>query len=105
MGSGAHGFVLLAVEDIKSSNGGLGVTVLTSLGGGEIDNLAGSVVDDNESTLTDLTSLLGLSIGSTGINVTEFFVGGHFIYIFYLNVQNKIYFVNWIEILTIHESL
>lgn len=45
-------FQLLASEDVESDQVNLCVTVLASLGGGHVDNLAWATLDDNESVLS-----------------------------------------------------
>ena len=45
MGGGAEFFELLAGEDIDGDKMDLGVTVLASLGGGHVDNLARAVLN------------------------------------------------------------
>ena len=78
MRGGANGFVLSASENIETDDGSLGMTVLTSLGGRNLSDLAGLSVDHNEITLSDLSGLKSLSVGSTGINVREFLDIGHY---------------------------
>jgi len=50
---------LLAGEDIDGDEMALGVTVLASLGGGHVRDLAGTVFDADVSTLADGSRLLG----------------------------------------------
>jgi len=45
-------FELLASEDVNSNQMDLGVTVLSSLGGGHVNDLAGAVLDHNEAVLS-----------------------------------------------------
>lgn len=71
VGGGRKIFKLLAGEDVNGSQVNLGVTVLSSLGGGHVDNLAGTVLDDNETVLTESGTLHGVSGGSTGIGAVE----------------------------------
>lgn len=52
-------FELLASEDVEGDQVDLGVTVLASLGGGHFDNLAGTVLDDNVTVLTQSRALHG----------------------------------------------
>lgn len=52
MGGGAEFFELLASEDIDGDQMDLGVTVLASLGGRHINNLARAVLDHNEAVLS-----------------------------------------------------
>jgi hypothetical protein len=54
VGGWAKFFKLLASEDINGNKVDLGVTVLASLGGGHVDNLAGAVLDHNETVLAKL---------------------------------------------------
>lgn len=51
MGGGAKLLKLLAGEDVDGNQVDLGVTVLASLGGGHIHNLARSVLDADEAVL------------------------------------------------------
>jgi len=71
VGGGRKIFELLASEDVNGSQVNLGVTVLSSLGGRHVDNLAGTVLDDNEAVLTESGTLHGVSGGSTGIGAVE----------------------------------
>jgi len=64
-------FELLAGEDVNGSQVDLGVTVLSSLGGRHIDNLAGTVLDDNETVLTESGTLHGVGGRSTSIGAVE----------------------------------
>ena len=43
------------------------MTVLSSLGGGDIDNLAWLALDHDVGTLAELTTLLWEGVGGTGI--------------------------------------
>ena len=52
MGGGGQIFQLLAGEDVDGSQVDLGVTVLASLGGGHVDNLAWATFDDNMTVLS-----------------------------------------------------
>ena len=54
MSGWAKFFELLAGEDVDGNKMNLGVTVLASLGGGHVDNLAGAVLDHNEAVLAEL---------------------------------------------------
>ena len=58
---------LLASEDVKRSQVNLCVTVLSSLGGGHVDDLAGATLDDNEAVLSQGGTLHG--IGGRGAGV------------------------------------
>jgi hypothetical protein len=50
-------FEFLAGEDVDSNQMDLCVTVLSSLGGGHVDNLARAVLDHNESVLSQSGTL------------------------------------------------
>lgn len=52
-------FVLLASEDVESDNVNFGVTVLASLGGGHVNDLARTVLDDNVTVLAQSRALHG----------------------------------------------
>lgn len=64
-------FVLLAGEDVKGDQMDLGVTVLASLGCGHVDNLAWSVLDDNETVLSESRTLHGVGGGGASIGGLE----------------------------------
>ena len=49
----------------------LGVTVLASLGGGHVNDLARAVLDDDETVLPQSRALHGVGLGSTGIGALE----------------------------------
>lgn len=51
MGGGAKFFEFLSGEDIDGNKMDLSVTVLASLGGGHVDNLAGAVLNNNKTVL------------------------------------------------------
>lgn len=57
---------LLLGEDIRRDQVDLGVSVLSGLGGGHVNDLAGSALDDDESTLSEGRALHGVGGGSTG---------------------------------------
>jgi len=61
VGGGAKFFEFLASEDIDSNKMDLGVTVLASLGGGHVDDLARAVLDANEAVLSQGRALHGES--------------------------------------------
>lgn len=68
MGRWAKFFKLLASEDVDGDQMDLGVTVLASLRGGHVDDLAGAVLDHNEAVLSQGRALhwesgRGASIG------------------------------------------
>lgn len=71
MGGRRQIFQLLAGEDIEGDNVNLGVTVLAGLGGGHLDDLAGAVLDDNVTVLSQSGALLGVGGGGTGIHRVE----------------------------------
>jgi len=49
----------------------LGVAVLSRLGSGHLDNLAGAVLDANEAVLPQSRALHGVGEGGTGIGAVE----------------------------------
>jgi hypothetical protein len=61
VGGGRQVFELLASEDVEGDQVDLGVTVLAGLGGGHLDNLAGTVLDDNVTVLAQSRALHGES--------------------------------------------
>jgi hypothetical protein len=63
--------VLLAVEDVGSNEMDLGMTVLSSLGGRHVDNLAGAALDDDETVLTQSRALHGVGQRRAGIGRVE----------------------------------
>jgi hypothetical protein len=71
VGGGTEIFVLLASEDVESDKMDLGVTVLSSLGGGHVDNLAGAVLDDDETVLAQSRTLHGVGQRGAGIGGLE----------------------------------
>jgi hypothetical protein len=64
-------FQLLGGEDVDGDKMDLGVTVLASLGGGHLDNLARAVLDDDEAVLPQSRALHGVGGGGTGIGALE----------------------------------
>lgn len=68
---GGEILVLLAGEDVESDKVDLGVTVLASLGGGHVDNLAGTALDHNETVLAQSRALHGVGERGTGIGRLE----------------------------------
>ena len=52
MGRGAKFFQLFSGENVNRNKMDLGVTMFSSLRGGHVDNLARTVLDDNESVLS-----------------------------------------------------
>lgn len=71
MGGGAKLLKLLASEDIDGNQVDLGVTVLASLGGGHVDNLARAVLNADEATLSEGGTLHGVGQRRTGIGRVE----------------------------------
>jgi hypothetical protein len=62
---------LLLGEDVGSDQVDLSVTVLTSLGGGHVDNLTWTTLDDNETVLSQGGTLHWVGQGGTGIGLLE----------------------------------
>lgn len=71
VGRGRQIFVLLVGEDVEGNKMDLGVTVLASLGGGHVDNLAGAALDDDEAVLAQSRALHGVRQGRAGIGRVE----------------------------------
>lgn len=71
VGGGGEILELLASEDVNSNEMDLGVTVLASLGGGHVDDLAGAVLDHDETVLAQSRALHGEGGGGTGIGGVE----------------------------------
>jgi hypothetical protein len=71
VGGRAKFFKLLAGEDIDGNKVDLCVTVLASLGGRHIDDLAGAVLDHNEAVLPQGRTLHGESGRGAGIGGLE----------------------------------
>ena len=67
VGGGAEFFEFLASEDVDSDEMDLSVTVLSSLGGGHVDDLARTVLDDNEAVLSQGRTLDG--VGGRGASI------------------------------------
>lgn len=63
--------VLLASEDVGSNEMDLGVTVLSGLGGGHVDDLARAVLDHDETVLTQSRALHRVGKRGTGIGRIE----------------------------------
>jgi hypothetical protein len=63
--------VLLASEDVGSDEMDLGVTVLSGLGGGHVDDLARAVLDHDETVLTQSRALHRVGKRGTGIGRVE----------------------------------
>ena len=64
-------FQLFASEDVEGSQVDLGVTVLSSLGGRHVDNLAWTALDDNETVLSQGGTLHREGGGRAGIGCLE----------------------------------
>jgi hypothetical protein len=60
-------FQLLAREDVECDQVNLCVAVLSSLGGGHVDNLAGTAFDDDEAVLSQGRALHGVGKGGASI--------------------------------------
>lgn len=71
VGGRAEIFVLLLGEDVEGDKVDLGVTVLASLGGGHIDDLAGTALDDNVTVLAQSRALHGVGGRSASIGGFE----------------------------------
>jgi len=62
---------LLASEDIDGDQVDLGVTVLTGLRGGHLDDLARAALDDNVTVLTKSGALHRVGSGGAGVGRLE----------------------------------
>ena len=71
VGGRAEFFHLLGGEDVDGNQMDLGVAVLSRLGRGHLDNLAGAVLDANEAVLPQSRALHGVGEGGTGIGAVE----------------------------------
>ena len=71
MGGGAKFFELLASEDVDGDKMDLGMTVLASLGGRHVDDLARAVLDHDEAVLSQGRALHWESCRGTGIGGVE----------------------------------
>jgi len=71
VGGRAKIFKLLGGEDVDGNQMDLGVTVLARLRGGHLDNLAGTVLDDDEAVLPQSRALHGVGGGGAGIGALE----------------------------------
>lgn len=71
VGGGAELLKLLASEDVDGDQVDLGVTVLASLGGGHVDDLARTALDDNETVLPEGRALHGERQRRTGVSRVE----------------------------------
>lgn len=68
VGGGREILHLLAGEDIDGDQVDLGVTVLASLGGGHLDDLAGATLDDDVAVLAQSRALHGEGLGGTSVS-------------------------------------
>lgn len=71
VGGGAKLLKLLASEDVNGDQVDLGVTVLASLGGRHVDDLAGTALDDNEAVLPEGRALHREGQRRTGVSRVE----------------------------------
>ena len=71
MGGGAKIFEFLAGKDVDGDEMDLGVTVLAGLGGGHIDDLAGAILDDDETVLPQSGTLHGVGGRGASIDALE----------------------------------
>jgi hypothetical protein len=71
VGRGAELLKLLRGEDVNGDQMDLGVAVLAGLGGGHLDNLAGTVLDDDEAVLPQSRTLHGVGLRGTGIGALK----------------------------------
>lgn len=71
MGGGAEILKLLAGEDVDGDQVDLGVTVLASLGGGHVDDLARAALDDDEAVLSEGRTLHGERQRRAGVGRVE----------------------------------
>jgi len=78
VGGRAHIFVLLAGEDIDTSDVGLGVAVLSGLGNGDLHDLARESLQQAVAALLQGTSLQREDVGATGIGALELMIVRHY---------------------------
>lgn len=71
VGGGREILKLLAGEDVDGDQVNLGVTVLASLGGRHVDNLAGAALDDDVTVLAQSRALHGEGERRTGVGGLE----------------------------------
>ncbi len=71
MGGRAQVFQLLAGEDVDGNKMDLGVTVLSGLGSGHVDDLAGTTLDDDEAVLPQGRALHGVRGRGAGVGALE----------------------------------
>jgi hypothetical protein len=74
VGGGGQVFELFASENIKSDKMDLGVTVLTSLAGAHINDLAWTTLYNNVVILTESRGLHGVGFRGTGCGCLEGFI-------------------------------
>lgn len=71
VGGGGQILKLLASEDIDGNDVDLGVTVLASLGGGHLNDLAGAALDNNVTVLAQGRALHGEGGRGAGVGGLE----------------------------------
>ena len=71
VGGRAKFFELLASEEVNGDQVDLCVTVLSRLGGAHVDDLAGAILDADETVLPQSRALHGVRLGGTGIGAIE----------------------------------
>jgi len=71
VGGGGEILHLLAGEDVNGDQVDLGVAVLSGLGGGHVDDLAGTALDDNVTVLAESGTLEGEGHGRAGVGGLE----------------------------------
>lgn len=71
VGGGGEILKLLAGEDISGNQVNLGVTVLSSLGGRHVNDLARAVLDHNVAVLAQSRTLHGEGLRGSGISGLE----------------------------------
>ena len=71
MGGRAKFFKLLAGEDVNGNKMNLGMTVLASLGCRHVDDLAGTILNDDEAVLPQGRALHGVGGRRAGIGRVE----------------------------------
>ncbi len=98
VGCGANVLILAVSEDVDADDVGLGVAVLSSLGGADISNFARAAVDYDVTTFADKTRLHGKRGGSTGIGGVD----GKVLFLMFLPVRHGAKAVT--ETLTNHET-
>ena len=71
MSGRAEFFELLASEDVEGGEMNFGVTVLASLRGGHVDDLAGAILDHDKTVLAEGRALHGKSGGGASIGALK----------------------------------